>query len=76
MEYIERKLLDVLEEAIRLEREAADRYRHAKELSSLGEIKEMFERLAQEEEVHEQILKERYAQIKKRLGLKIMKDDG
>ncbi|MDH5638482.1 MAG: hypothetical protein OEZ04_08325, partial [Nitrospinota bacterium] len=64
MEHIERKLLDVLVEAIRLEREAADRYRQAKELSSLEEIKEMFERLAQEEEVHEQILKDRYAQIK------------
>jgi len=75
MEHIERKLLEVLEEAIKLEREAAERYRHARELSSQEEVKEMFERLAQEEEVHERILKERYAQIKKRLGLKIMKDD-
>ncbi|MDH5476725.1 MAG: rubrerythrin [Nitrospinota bacterium] len=73
---MERKLLEVLEEAIRLEREAADRYRHGKELASLQEIKDMFEQLALDEEGHERILKLRYSEIKKRLGLKIMKDEG
>jgi len=75
MEHIERKLLEVLEEAIRLEREAVERYRHGKELSSQEEVKQMFEKLAQDEEGHERILRERYGQIKKKLGLKIMKDD-
>lgn len=75
MDHIERRLLDVLEEAIKLEREAVDRYRHGMELASEEEIRQMFERLALDEEGHEKILKERYAQIKKKLGLKIMKED-
>ena len=75
MEHIERKLLEVLEEAIRMERQAAERYRMGKELAVQEEIKQMFERLANDETEHERILKERYVQIKKRLGLKIMKED-
>lgn len=73
IEPIERELLAILEQAIEEERSSAGRYRRGAELSSDPDAKKMFERLVQDEEAHERVLKERYYEIKKRLGLKAYK---
>jgi rubrerythrin len=75
MEHIERKLLEILEQAIQMEKLAAERYRRGQELAVQEDVKLMFEKLVQDEMGHERLLKERYIQIKKKLGLKIMKED-
>ncbi|VAX22732.1 hypothetical protein MNBD_NITROSPINAE01-313 [hydrothermal vent metagenome] len=72
--HLEEKLLDVLEEAILEEIASAARYRHALGLARDDEVRAMLEKLVHDEEAHERILKERYHEIKKRLGLKVMKD--
>jgi len=72
---VEKELLVILEEAIQVEIESAARYRRGVELSDIPEVKAMFERLVADEQSHERILKERYYDIKKRLGLKLMKDE-
>ncbi|MBI4664835.1 MAG: rubrerythrin [Nitrospinae bacterium] len=71
---VEELLLDILEEAIEEEKSSRARYLRGYELAVDEEAKKMFQRLAQDEEAHEHVLKERYYQIKKRLGLKVMKD--
>lgn len=71
---IEEKLLSILEEAIEEEARSADRYRRALKCARDPEAISMLERLVRDEETHERILKERYYEIKKRLGLKVMKD--
>jgi len=73
IEPVEKELLAILEEAIEEERRSAGRYRRGAELSSEPDSKKMFERLVQDEEAHERVLKERYYEIKKRLGLKAFK---
>lgn len=73
IEPVEKELLAILEQAIEEERRSAGRYRRGIELSSEPEAKKMFERLVHEEEAHERVLKERYYEIKKRLGLKAFK---
>lgn len=70
IEPVERELLAILEQAIEEERRSAGRYRRGVELSSDPDVRKMFERLVQDEEAHERILKDRYYEIKKRLGLK------
>ncbi len=72
--FIEEKLLKIYEEAILDEQTSAARYRHALQYAKNDEVKQMFERLIEDEENHERILKERYYEIKKRLGMKVMKD--
>ncbi|MBI5815110.1 MAG: rubrerythrin [Nitrospinae bacterium] len=71
---VEEEILAILEEAIREERESASRYQKGLALAADPEVKSMFERLIRDEETHERVLKERYYEIKKRLGLKVMKD--
>lgn len=71
---LEEKLLKVLEEAILDEQASAARYRHGADLSTDPEMKAMFEGLEEDEKRHEEALKVRYRAIKKRLGLKIMRD--
>ncbi|MGK7346652.1 MAG: hypothetical protein ACNS63_12675 [Candidatus Nitrospinota bacterium M3_3B_026] len=73
-EPIERKLLEILEEAIAEEAASADRYRRALKYARDEQARSLLERLVKDELAHEQALKERYYQIKKRLGLKVMKD--
>jgi len=70
---IEEKLLGILEEAIGEESASADRYRRALKYARDEEAIAMLERLVKDEEAHERILRERYYEIKKRLGLKVMK---
>ncbi len=71
---LEEKLLKILEEAILDEQASAARYGHGAELSRDPEMIAMFEQLQEDERRHEEALKERYRSIKKRLGLKIMRD--
>ncbi|VAX25168.1 hypothetical protein MNBD_NITROSPINAE03-1189 [hydrothermal vent metagenome] len=71
---VELKLLSILEEAIEEEKMSAARYRHGFKLSRDPVLKKMFEKLEADEIVHEKVLKERYYEIKKRLGLKIIGD--
>ena len=73
IEPVEKELLAILEQAIEEERHSAGRYRRGAELSSDPESKKMFEKLVRDEEMHERVLKERYYEIKKRLGLKAIK---
>jgi len=71
---VELKLLSILEEAIEEEKMSAARYRHGFKLSEDPVLKKMFEKLETDEIAHEKVLKERYYEIKKRLGLKIIGD--
>ncbi len=71
---VELKLLSILEEAIEDEKMSAARYRHGFKLSEDPVLKKMFEKLEADEIAHEKVLKERYYEIKKRLGLKIIGD--
>ncbi|MBI4828489.1 MAG: rubrerythrin [Nitrospinae bacterium] len=71
---IEEELLGILEEAMREERASAARYRRGLELAGDPEARALFERLVADETAHEKVLRERYYEIKKRLGLKVMKD--
>jgi len=71
---IEEELLGILEEAMREERASAARYRRGLELAADPEARALFERLVADETAHEKVLRERYYEIKKRLGLKVMKD--
>jgi rubrerythrin len=75
-ELIERKLLAILEEAIEDEKLSAARYRHGAKLAVDPELKEMFDRLVDDEIQHEKVLKDQYYEIKKRLGLKIISGTG
>jgi len=71
----EKELLKLLEDALVRERSAEDLYRHAAELASRPEVKKMFLKLAGEEQKHEEVLRREYHAIKKRLGLKILRDE-
>ncbi|VAX24351.1 hypothetical protein MNBD_NITROSPINAE02-136 [hydrothermal vent metagenome] len=71
---VEEKLLEILEEAIVDEKASAGRYTHALELAREDESRELLKKLARDELEHERLLKERYHEIKKRLGLKIIKN--
>lgn len=73
-ELVERKLLSILEEAIEEEKISAARYRHGAKLSADPELKGMFDKLEADEIQHEKELKDRYYEIKKRLGLKVITD--
>lgn len=72
---VEKELLEILEEAIQEERTSAARYRRGSKMATDPEVKNMFDRLAADEIGHEKALKERYYEIKKRLGLKVMGGD-
>ncbi len=72
---VEQKLLNVLEKAILEEQASTARYKHGASIALEGEVREMFEKLAEDELEHERLLKKQYYEIKKRLGLKVMKED-
>ncbi len=74
-EKVDRELLEILEEAITEEQNSAQRYQRGAELATEGEVKAMFEKLAADEVIHEQVLRKRYYEIKKRLGLKVFKEE-
>ena len=72
---VEMELLKILEEAIREEKASAQRYRRGEELAGDPDAKKMFKKLVDDEVMHEKVLKERYYEIKKRLGLKVIRDE-
>lgn len=71
----EKELLKLLETAIASERSAEDIYRVGAGLAKRPEVKAMFERLADDEHRHEELLRQEYHAIKKRLGLKVLHDE-
>lgn len=73
--FTEEKLLKILEEAILDEIASAARYRHGLEFAQDPESIAMLEKLVKDEEAHEHALKERYYEIKKRLGMKVIDKD-
>lgn len=71
---VEKELLSILEESIQEEKAAHDKYSRAASMAEAPEIKEMFQLLATEELKHIELLTEKYGEVKKKLGLKIMKE--
>jgi len=71
----EKEILKLLEEAMQRERSAEDLYRTGAELAKRPSVREMFLKLAAEEMKHEETLRREYHAIKKRLGLKLLKDE-
>jgi rubrerythrin len=63
-------LLAILDEAIADERAAQDKYRRGLDRCADPGACELFERLLREERAHEKDLEARYAEVKKRLGLR------
>ena len=63
-------LLGILEEAIADERAAQEKYRRGLERCADPEACEVFEQLLGEERAHERVLRARYVEVKKRIGLR------
>jgi bacterioferritin (cytochrome b1) len=63
-------LLGILEEAIADERAAQEKYRRGLERCADPEACEVFEQLLREERAHERVLRARYIEVKKRIGLR------
>jgi rubrerythrin len=63
-------LLSILEEAIADERAAQEKYRRGLERCADPEACEVFEQLLGEERAHERVLRARYVEVKKRIGLR------
>jgi len=63
-------LLSILDEAIADERAAQDQYRRGLERCTDPEACKIFERLLEDERAHERALRERYVEVKKRIGLR------
>jgi len=70
--HIEEELLEILESAITAEKAAQERYRLAGKIAVRSESKSLFHELEEEEKVHEKKLYEKFIEIKKALGLKIV----
>lgn len=62
-------LLAILESAIEDERAAQEKYRRGLDRCADPEACRVFEQLLREEEAHERVLSQRYAEVKKRIGL-------
>ncbi len=76
-EYTEERLLRILEESILDEQASCQRYNYGMKIAKDEETRELFRQLVIDEMEHEKVLKKRYYEIKKRLGLKVMKgNDG
>ena len=71
----EKEILAILEDAIKRERAAYKLYSRGAELAEKEEIKNVFQKLSQEELGHEKLLTEIYRDYKKRLGLKVFHPD-
>ncbi len=69
---IEEELLEIVKEAIESEKRSQLRYERALSRARRPETRAMFEALLAEEREHERLLHEKYEDIKKQLGLKIM----
>ena len=62
-------LLAILESAIEDERAAQEKYRRGLDRCADPEACHVFEQLLREEQAHERVLSQRYAEVKKRIGL-------
>ncbi len=65
---VDKKLLEILEEAIERERLSQQRYALGASLAIDPEVKEMFLRLVEDEMNHERILRVRLVALKERQG--------
>ena len=72
---VERQLLEILKEAIEKEKDSQEHFQRGVDLSTHLEIRGMFLQLLAEEKQHERLLMKRYVEIKKRLGLKVMREE-
>jgi rubrerythrin len=63
-------LLAILEEAIADERAAQEKYRRGLERCVDPDACAVFEQLLREEQAHERVLRARYVEVKKRIGLR------
>lgn len=73
-ELVEQLILQILEDAIKEEKGSAARYQDGARLATDPRLKEMFEKLASDEVEHEKALKQKYYEIKKQLGLKVLNE--
>jgi rubrerythrin len=63
-------LLAILEEAVADERAAQEKYRLGLERGAYPEACAVFEQRLHEEQAHERVLRARYVEVKKRIGLR------
>lgn len=71
----EKEILRILEDAIEREKAAYRLYSRGEALAGKSELKDIFAMLAKEELGHEKLLKQVYVDYKKRLGLKVLRED-
>ncbi|MBI2875284.1 MAG: bifunctional riboflavin kinase/FAD synthetase [Candidatus Tectomicrobia bacterium] len=71
----EQRLMEILREAIEKEKDSQAHFQQGAAVATNPEIREMFLQLMAEEKQHEQILRKRYIEVKKRLGLKLMESE-
>jgi rubrerythrin len=75
MEYIEEELLEIIESAISAEKASQERYKIAEKLARCEESRKLFQDLQKEEKIHEEKLQKKFYEIKKALGLKVVKSE-
>jgi len=71
----EKEILKILEDAISREQSAYRLYSRGESLAEKGELKDIFAMLAREELGHEKLLKQVHHDYKKKLGLKLLKEE-
>ena len=72
----EKEILKILEDAIAREQAAHKLYSRGEEIAGKSELKKIFAMLAEEELGHEKLLKQVYYDFKKKLGLKLLREEG
>lgn len=72
----EKEILLIIEEAIKREKAAQALYIRGAQLAVHPEIKQVFVNIAKEEKKHESLLSGIYHEYKKKLGLKVLHNDG
>jgi len=71
----DKRLINILRKAIQSERIAYKRYIQAESYAQSKDEQKIFHSLAEEEIKHEEILMERMREMKKAIGLNVMKKD-
>ena len=71
----DKKLINILRKAINSERTAYKRYSLAESLAESKDEKKIYKSLAEEELKHEEILMGRFRELKKVIGLGVIKKD-
>jgi len=72
----EKEILKILEDAILREQAAHRLYSRGEAIAGKSELKQVFAMLAKEELGHEKLLRQVYHDYKKKLGLKLLKEEG